>query len=314
MSIRIENLTKYYGQQAAVNDISFEINTGEIVGFLGPNGAGKSTTMKMITTYLTPSAGKIFVDGLNTEEKSLEVRKKIGYLPEQNPLYLDMNVLDYLQFSAELESVPKDGIQKAIRKVVDMCGLGEVQHKDIGELSKGFRQRVGLAQAMIHDPEVLILDEPTSGLDPNQIIEIRKLIREFGKEKTLVLSTHIMQEVEATCDRVLIINKGQIVADGSPDTLQDKFKGQVSINLILKKDAMAKDLVLKAISSINKVEKAKFIKEDEKSFHFGISGGKGSDIREDIFRKIVSMNMVILGLHQEEASLEDIFRQLTTKN
>ncbi len=312
MSIKIENITKYYGQQAAVNDISFEINTGEIVGFLGPNGAGKSTTMKMITTYLTPSSGKIYVNELDTEENSLEVRKKIGYLPEQNPLYLDMNVLDYLEFAAELESVPKSEITKSIKKMVDICGLGDVQHKDIGELSKGFKQRVGLAQAMIHEPEVLILDEPTSGLDPNQIIEIRKLIRHLGKEKTLVLSTHILQEVEATCDRVLIINKGEIVADGSPDSLQNKFKGKIEISLILKKESMDKDLILRAISSVRNIEKAKILKEDEETIHLHLTGVKGFDAREDIFRKIVSMNMILLGLHQEETSLEDIFRQLTT--
>ena len=312
MSIKIENLTKYYGQQAAVNNISFEINTGQIVGFLGPNGAGKSTTMKMITTYLTPSSGKIYVNEMDTEENSLEVRRKIGYLPEQNPLYLDMNVLDYLVFAAELESVPKSEMNKSVKRVVDICGLGDVQHKDIGELSKGYKQRVGLAQAMIHEPEVLILDEPTSGLDPNQIIEIRKLIRHLGKEKTLVLSTHILQEVEATCDRVLIINKGEIVADGSPDSLQNKFKGKVEINLILKKDSTDRDLVLRAISSIKNIEKARLLKEDEGAIHFHLTGVKGFDAREDIFRKIVSMNMVLLGLHQEETSLEDIFRQLTT--
>jgi len=312
MSIKIENITKYYGQQAAVNNISFEINTGEIVGFLGPNGAGKSTTMKMITTYLTPSSGKIYVNELDTEENSLEVRKKIGYLPEQNPLYLDMNVLDYLEFAAELESVPKSEMTKSIKKMVDICGLGDVQHKDIGELSKGFKQRVGLAQAMIHEPEVLILDEPTSGLDPNQIIEIRKLIRHLGKEKTLVLSTHILQEVEATCDRVLIINKGEIVADGSPDSLQNKFKGKIEISLILKKESMDKDLILRAISSVRNIEKARILKEDEGTIHLHLTGVKGFDAREDIFRKIVSMNMILLGLHQEETSLEDIFRQLTT--
>jgi len=313
MSIRVENLSKYYGQQAAVNNISFEINTGEIVGFLGPNGAGKSTTMKMITTYLTPNSGKIFVNNIDTEADSMEVRRKIGYLPEQNPLYLDMNVLDYLEYAAELESVPKADIPKAIKKMVEDCGLGDVQHKDIGELSKGFRQRVGLAQAMIHDPEVLILDEPTSGLDPNQIIEIRNLIKKIGKEKTLVLSTHIMQEVEATCDRVLIINKGEIVADGSPDTLQTKFKGQLDISLILKKESIDKDLVLKAISSIKNIERAVINKEDDIAIHFNLTGLKGTDVREEIFKKIVSMNMVMLGLHQEETSLEDIFRQLTSK-
>ena len=311
MSIRVENLTKYYGQQAAVKDISFEINTGQIVGFLGPNGAGKSTTMKMITTYLAQTEGKVFVDGLDTEEKAIEVRRKIGYLPEQNPLYLDMNVIDYLRFAAELESVPKGEIDSAIERVVDLCGLDEVRHKDIGELSKGFRQRVGLAQAMVHNPEVLILDEPTSGLDPNQIIEIRKLIKKLGKEKTLVLSTHIMQEVEATCDRVLIINKGEIVADGSPDSLQDKFRGQVEINPVLKKDSIEKDWIERALASISNVERARVQKVDDTTITFHVSAKKGSDVREEIFRKIVTMNLVLLEMNKEEKSLEDIFRQLT---
>jgi ABC-2 type transport system ATP-binding protein len=311
MSIRVENLTKYYGQTPAVKDISFEINTGQIVGFLGPNGAGKSTTMKMITTYLAQTQGKVFVDGLDTEEKPIEVRRKIGYLPEQNPLYLDMNVMDYLKFAAELESVPKSEIKAAVDRVVDICGLQEVRHKDIGELSKGYKQRVGLAQAMVHNPEVLILDEPTSGLDPNQIIEIRKLIKKLGKEKTLVLSTHIMQEVEATCDRVLIINKGEIVADGSPDSLQDKFRGKVEINLIIKKDTIDKDLIERAISSISNIERARVVKDDDKTITLHISAQKGHDVREEIFRKLVSMNLVMLGLHQEEKSLEDIFRLLT---
>lgn len=311
MSIRVENLTKYYGTQPAVQDISFEINTGEIVGFLGPNGAGKSTTMKMITTYLTQTSGKVFVDGLDTEDKAIEVRRKIGYLPEQNPLYLDMNVLDYLEFAAQLESVPKAEIDSAVERVVDVCGLGEVRHKDIGELSKGFKQRVGLAQAMVHNPEVLILDEPTSGLDPNQIIEIRKLIRKLGKEKTLVLSTHILQEVEATCDRVLIINKGEIVADGTPDSLQDKFRGQVEISLTLKKDSVDSDLVIRALSSISHVEKARIVKSEGDTLTVHITAQKGHDVREEIFRKVVAMNQVMLGLHQEVKSLEDIFRQLT---
>ncbi len=311
MSIRVENLSKNYGNTAAVKDITFEINTGQIVGFLGPNGAGKSTTMKMITTYLAQTNGKVYVDGLDTEEKPIEVRRKIGYLPEQNPLYLDMNVMDYLRFAAELESVPKNEIDNAVSRVVDVCGLQEVRHKDIGELSKGYKQRVGLAQAMVHNPEVLILDEPTSGLDPNQIIEIRKLIRKLGKEKTLVLSTHIMQEVEATCDRVLIINKGEIVADGSPDSLQDKFRGKVEISVVLKKDSVDKDLIERAISSISNVEKARVTKSDDNTITLHISAQKGHDVREEIFKKIVSMNLVLLEMHKEEKSLEDIFRLLT---
>lgn len=312
MSIKVENLTKFYGPQAAVNNISFEINKGEIVGFLGPNGAGKSTTMKMITTYLTPNDGKILVEGLDTETDSLNVRKKIGYLPETNALYLDMNVVDYLIYAAKLEGVEKSKVKSSVNKMIELCGLQDVKHKDIGQLSKGYKQRVGLAQAMVHEPDVLILDEPTSGLDPNQIIEIRKLIKSLGKHKTLILSTHILQEVQATCDRVLIINKGQIVADGTPDQLQQKFQGQVLIELVIKKDPSTnREAVLEAIRSIKGIDKAKFDSEDAKSWKFELSSGKGADVREDLFNKIVGMKLVILGLHQEETSLEEIFRELT---
>lgn len=314
MSIKVENLTKYYGQQteAAVKDISFEVNTGEIVGFLGPNGAGKTTTVKMITTYLTPSSGSAYVDGLDTEEKSIEVRKKIGYLPELNPLYSDMNVLDYLKYVAELQSVEKSQINEAIKKMVKVCGLKDVKHKDIGELSKGYKQRVGLAQAMIHDPDVLILDEPTSGLDPNQIIEIRKLIKELGKKKTVMLSTHILQEVQATCDRVLIINKGEIVADGTPDSLQKQFQGKLNITLVLKKDPKAgKEKIIKEFESINSVDNVKVISEEGDAWHLDITATKGIDVREEISKKVSSLGMIMLELKQEETSLEDIFRQLT---
>ena len=315
MSIRVENLTKNYGDTQAVKNISFEINTGEIVGFLGPNGAGKTTTVKMITTYLTPTEGKAYVDGLDTIEESLEVRKKIGYLPELNPLYSDMNVLDYLKYAAQLESVDKSKINDAVKKMVKECGLKDVKHMDIGELSKGFRQRVGLAQAMIHDPEVLIFDEPTSGLDPNQIVEIRKLIKNLGKKKTLILSTHILQEVQATCDRVLIIDKGEIVADGTPDSLQKQFQGQLSITLILKKDPKyGKEKVLQEFQSVKNVDKVDITSDEDNTWHIDIATTKGIDVREEIFKKVVSSNMVLLELHQEETSLEDIFRQLTTTN
>ncbi|MCE1166425.1 MAG: ATP-binding cassette domain-containing protein, partial [Bacteroidetes bacterium] len=256
MSIKVENLSKFYGTQQAVKDISFEVKTGEIVGFLGPNGAGKSTTMKMITTYLTPNNGSILVNDVDAQDNPIEVRKKIGYLPEQNPLYQDMNVVDYLYYAAELQSVPKESIPDAVKKMIKVCGLEDVKHKDIGELSKGFKQRVGLAQAMIHNPDVLLLDEPTSGLDPNQIIEIRKLIRDLGKQKTLMLSTHILQEVQATCDRVIIINNGEIVADGTTDSLAKSFQGQLAIHLIVKKDPKyGRDKVISAIESIKNVEK-----------------------------------------------------------
>ena len=313
MSIKVENLSKYYGQQQAVKNISFEIKSGEVVGFLGPNGAGKSTTMKMITTYLTPNAGAINVDGIDTSEDALSVRKKIGYLPEQNPLYNDMNVIDYLNYAAELQSVQKDEIPEAVKKMVKLCGLEEVKHKDIGELSKGYKQRVGLAQAMIHNPDVLLLDEPTSGLDPNQIIEIRKLIKDLGKHKTLMLSTHILQEVQATCDRVIIINNGEIVADGTTDSLQRSFQGQLAIKLYLKKDPrFGKDKVVAALEGIKNVEKVRVLGDTDKMWMVDLTASKGIDVREEIFRKIVSMDMVLLELHQEETSLEDIFRKLTT--
>jgi ABC-2 type transport system ATP-binding protein len=313
MSIKVENLSKFYGEQQAVKNISFEIKSGEVVGFLGPNGAGKSTTMKMITTYLTPNEGIIQVNGLDTVDQPIEVRKKIGYLPEQNPLYNDMNVIDYLNYAAELQSVPKAQIPDAVKKMVKVCGLEDVKHKDIGELSKGFKQRVGLAQAMVHDPDVLLLDEPTSGLDPNQIIEIRKLIKDFGKHKTLMLSTHILQEVQATCDRVIIINNGEIVADGTTDSLQRSFQGQLSIKLYLKKDArFGKEKVISALETIKNVEKVKVTGDNETSWMIEIAANKGIDVREEIFKKIVSMDMILLELHQEETSLEDIFRKLTT--
>jgi len=234
MSITVRNLTKLYGEEKAIDDISFEVKTGEILGFLGPNGAGKTTTMKIITCYMPPSAGTVTVNDYDIAKNSLDVRRKIGYLPELNPLYLDMNVLEYLEYSAQLHKMGKPQIRQRMREMVDVCGLSGVRHKDIGELSKGYRQRVGLAQAMIHDPEVLILDEPTNGLDPNQIVEIRNLIRKLGSAKTVILSTHILSEVQATCDRVIIINDGKIAADGTPDQLQHEFRGSDIISLELK--------------------------------------------------------------------------------
>ena len=243
----------------------------------------------------------------------MAVRRKIGYLPEQNPLYSDMNVIDYLKYAAELQSVEKSKINDSVKRMVRVCGLEEVKHKDIGELSKGFRQRVGLAQAMIHNPEVLLLDEPTSGLDPNQIIEIRKLIKDLGKQKTVVLSTHILQEVQATCDRVIIINNGEIVADGTTDSLQKKFQGQLLITLTLKKDPNAgREKIVSMFESVNGVEKVKINSDDSDVWNIDISANKDSDVRDAIFKKVVSNDMVLLDLHQEETSLEDIFRKLTT--
>ena len=226
MDIHVEELSKKYGAQKAVDAISFHVKTGEVLGFLGPNGAGKTTTMKIITCLMAPNKGDVKVGNFSIKENSEEIKKLIGYLPENNPLYHDMPVIDYLAYTAALQGVQKGKIKGRIAEMIRLCGLAGEKHKNIGELSKGYRQRVGLAQAMIHDPKVLVLDEPTSGLDPNQIVEIRRLIKELGKEKTVILSTHILPEVEATCDRILIINKGKIVADGTPDTLRKKATGR----------------------------------------------------------------------------------------
>src|SRR5882672_3621697 len=226
MDIRIENLSKRYGPQKAVDQVSFEVKTGEILGFLGPNGAGKSTTMKMITGYIGIGGGEVLIGEKSVQEHGDELKRHIGYLPENNPLYQDMPVIDYLEFCAALQGMKKSDIGLRIREMVSVCGLNAEKHKKIGELSKGYRQRVGLAQAMIHDPEILVLDEPTTGLDPNQIVENIRLIKELGKEKTVILSTHILPEVEATCDRILIISKGKIVADGTSENLRRQTQGR----------------------------------------------------------------------------------------
>jgi len=300
MSIQVAHLTKNYGETRAVDDISFEVHSGEILGFLGPNGAGKTTSMRMITCYLTPSAGTVKVEGRDILDDSLGVRKMVGYLPEQNPLYLDMNVSEYLDYSAQLQGLESRMIPRRRREMIDVCGLGEMMHKDLGQLSKGFRQRVGLAAAMIHDPKVLILDEPTSGLDPNQIVEIRTLIHNLGKEKTVVLSTHILPEVQATCDRVIIINRGKIVADAQIGDLQRGLRGGDKISLVV---------ILKNLSAVDGVT---FTGETERSKKFSIDTSRSQDIRGDIFRLCVEKGWVAVDLHREQTSLEDIFRELTT--
>jgi ABC-2 type transport system ATP-binding protein len=226
MDIILENVTKKYGAQKAVDNVSIHVKTGEVLGFLGPNGAGKTTTMKIITGLIAPNKGEARIGNYSVTEQPDEVKKLIGYLPENNPLYQEMPVMDYLEFTAALQGVPKNRIKERIYEMIKVCGLNSEKHKKIGELSKGYRQRVGLAQAMIHDPQVLILDEPTTGLDPNQIVEIRRLIKELGKEKTVILSTHILPEVEATCDRILIISKGKIVADGTSENLRKQTSGR----------------------------------------------------------------------------------------
>ena len=312
MSITVRNLTKLYGEEKAVNDISFDVRTGEILGFLGPNGAGKTTTMKIITCYMPQSAGTVEVDGLSTLDYSIDVRRRIGYLPELNPLYLDMNVLEYLEYSARLHGLRDKHLKQRQNEMVEVCGLQDVRHKDINELSKGYRQRVGLAQSMIHDPDVLILDEPTSGLDPNQIVEIRNLIRRLGSAKTVILSTHILSEVQATCDRVIIINEGSIVADGTPDELKQSFRGSESISVELKAETpnAMQDLFPK-LKTLQHVETVDYRGSDGPVHKFIIHTLKGTDIREELFRRAVSERWVILELSRQSTSLEEIFHKLT---
>ncbi len=313
MAIAVRNLTKYYGHEKAVDDISFDVKSGEILGFLGPNGAGKTTTMKIITCYMPPSSGTVDVEGYDIFDHALEVRKKIGYLPELNPLYLDMNVLEYLDYSARLHGVKNSILKGRLREMVDVCGLSDVRHKDIGELSKGYRQRVGLAQAMIHDPEVLILDEPTSGLDPNQIVEIRNLIRKLGRAKTVILSTHILSEVQATCDRVIIVNDGKIVADGTPEKLQQDFRGAETISLQLKtKAGNVMTEVFPKLKSLPQVENVEYSGEEQQTHRFVVHSVKGSDLREQLFRQAVAEGWVLLEMTRKSTSLEEVFHKLTT--
>ncbi|NOQ25955.1 MAG: gliding motility-associated ABC transporter ATP-binding subunit GldA [Bacteroidales bacterium] len=302
MSIQVKDLTKIYGQQKVLDQISFEIKTGEIVAFVGPNGAGKSTTMKILTGFIPPSSGEAKINNLDLIEKSLEIRKHIGYLPEHNPLYLDMYVKEYLEFVAGIYKLGKN-TKSRIKEIIEQTGLSIEQKKKIGALSKGFRQRVGLAQALIHDPAILILDEPTSGLDPNQIIEIRNLISEVGKEKTVMLSTHIMQEVEAICDRIIIINNGKIVADDSIDSIISKTQDQY-ITIIVEFNKAPNQKELEEINLVDKVAKI-----DDKNWL--IQSLSTEDIRQNIFNFAVKSNLAVLSMQKKEKSLEDVFQELT---
>jgi len=304
MDILIRNLSKHYGSQKAVDNISFEVKTGEVLGFLGPNGAGKTTTMKMITSYLTKGEGEILIGGKSFDQE--DMRRHIGYLPEHNPLYLDMPVLEYLKFCASLQKVPKSLLDSQIKKMVRQCGLNQEKHKKIGELSKGYRQRVGLAQAMIHDPEILILDEPTTGLDPNQIVEIRALIRQLGKEKTVILSTHILPEVEATCDRILIINQGKIVANGTSDTLRKQASGNKLLKLRI--SGGSSNDIHAGLSALSTTKMVDIINAEENRFELQSSG---QDSNEEVFKLCVKNNWVLLEMVPFETRLEDIFRDLT---
>ena len=307
MSIEVSNLLKVYGEQKAVNNISFKINKGEIVGFLGPNGAGKSTTMKILTGYLQQTAGSAFVCGINVSNQPLETKKKIGYLPEANALYFDMYVKEYLSFVAEVHKVANQ--KQEVKKVIDLVGLTVESKKKIGQLSKGYKQRVGLAAALIHDPEVLILDEPTSGLDPNQIIEIRDVIKKQGQHKTVLFSSHILQEVEAICDRVIIINKGELVADDKLSSLQQGNRNNHSV-LVQFKESIDRSLLenLIDVSDIMELQTSNPIVTGYK-----LQTSNPESVRKQILQLALQHNLNIVSLQSESQSLEDVFRTLTQK-
>lgn len=309
MNIVVENLTKNYGTDKAIDSISFQVQTGEILGFLGPNGAGKTTTMKILTCFMAPTSGDVKVGDYSIHQNQDEIKSKIGYLPENNPLYFDMPVLEYLSYAAKLQGVTKNQIEERMIEMVQVCGLNDEKHKKIGELSKGFRQRVGLAQAMIHNPEILIFDEPTSGLDPNQIIEIRKLIKRLGTQKTVILSTHILPEVEALCDRILIINKGKIVADGTPNTLRKQAQGEEMLRIEID-SAQDRDLIIEALQKIDSILMVDPIENAKNKFLLNTNNGLFS--RKAIFQLCVQNNWILTEMTPIETKLEDIFRELTT--
>jgi ABC-2 type transport system ATP-binding protein len=300
MSIQVEKLTKIYGTQRALDEISFEAKQGEILGFLGPNGAGKSTTMKILTGYIPQTSGIAKVCGFDVSTQTMEVKKHIGYLPELNPLYTDMFVKEYLMFSAEVQGLGKDA-KSRVDEMIERVGLSLERKKKIGQLSKGYKQRVGLAQAMLHHPKVLILDEPTSGLDPNQVVEIRELIKEIGKDKTVLLSTHIMQEVESMCNRVIIINHGKIVADDNIAALQQQSKHELTIVVEFKNEV--KESILKNIDGV------KVVKQKGKKYLLKCS----ADVREQVSTISSQQGWVLLSMSLEEDSLESVFQKLTNK-
>lgn len=301
MSITISNLTKTYGAQKAIDSISFNAADNEIVGFLGPNGAGKSTTMKIITGYLEADSGSVTINGIDVHTNSLEVKKQVGYLPEGNPLYYDMYVREYLGFIASLHTI-KTNVKKRIEEVIDITGLRMESNKKTGQLSKGYKQRVGLAAALIHDPEVLILDEPTSGLDPNQIIEIRQVIKDLGKNKTVLFSSHILQEVESICDRIVIINKGTIAAD---DTLSNlRLSNKANHTVIVQ---FAENIDINILAAIEGVQKA----DEEKNFLYKLQTSNPENVKKHLLKLSLQNNLNILLLQSESKSLEEVFRNLT---
>lgn len=307
--IHAEGLTKYYSDLCAVDHIDLDIRNGEITGLLGPNGAGKTTTMRMLTGFLKPSSGSIRVKEYSIDENPIEIKKLMGYLPESAPLYHEMLVFDYLNFVADIREIDKKSKSSRITKLADLCGIRDVMHKPIGELSKGYKQRVGLAHAMMNDPEILVLDEPTSGLDPNQIIEIRDIIRRIGKEKTVILSTHILSEAEAACDRVVIIDQGKIVADADIETLKKTSGNEYLIKISLK-NALLNDVEdrFKSITGITDITQ---MDKDDDIIHIQIACNSSIDLREEVYMIIKESDWILLELHQEAQTLERVFRELT---
>ena len=309
--IRVENLSKNYGPVKAVRSISFDLDDGQVVGFLGANGAGKSTTLKIMTGYISPTSGNVYYNDHNIQENTSEIQKDIGYLPELNPLYGEMRVHDYLKFISEIRGIPKENFKSAFQKVVEECALNAVAHRTIANCSKGYKQRIGLAAAMIHDPKILILDEPVSGLDPNQIVEIRQLIRKLGKEKIVIMSSHILQEIQATVDRIIIINEGSIVADGSSDSLLSDTNAQTELSMDVE-NADENDINdMKA--TIPSIDIASISKEDTYT-KINIKYPKNNDPRSDIFKYAVDKGWTILEMFATKQNLEDIFRNLTSSN
>jgi ABC-2 type transport system ATP-binding protein len=310
--IHVENLTKYFKDLCAVDQINFDIQKGEVLGLLGPNGAGKTTTLRMLTGFLQPSSGSIRVKDFSIEAHFLEIKKIMGYLPESAPLYHDMLVYDYLKYVADIRGIDSEQKLPRMRQTTDLCGINEVMHQPIGELSKGYKQRVGLASAMMNDPEILVLDEPTSGLDPNQIVEIRKIIRQIAKEKTIILSTHILSEAEATCDRIVIINQGKIVADGSTENLKQKFRSKTLLELCLQNADF--NSVKQEFAAIEGIEHITQVTADDKDLHVRITCQPAVDPRAEIYQKIKKTDWTLLDFHRKTQTLENIFRELTREN
>ena len=309
--IEVRNLSKYYGNITAIDNINFTIQKGEIIGFLGPNGAGKTTTMKILTCFMRPSSGDVKIAGYDIYENPLKIKKYIGYLPESNPLYYDMTVENYLKYIGHLKELKKNSLKKSILSVAKKCGLNSVLSRKIANLSKGYKQRVGIAQAIINDPPILILDEPTSGLDPNQIIEIRELIKELGKEKTVILSTHILHEVESTCNRIIIINKGKLIIDSNKDELKKESKDKREFLITIKTENV--ELLKEKFSSANEILEIKEIKTLEKNiFTINIITSSENTVNDKIFNICAENNFIIYELKKVEHSLEDIFKQLTS--